>query len=132
AVWVGAFALPQPLHRHAKPRLVHHHEHALHALVFLADQPAGGAVVIHHAGGIAVDAHLVFDRTAGHAVARTQRPIGIDQNLRHHEQRYALDTGRRALDSGQHQMDDIVSEVVLAGGDENLGASNLVAAVGLL
>ena len=67
-VLVGDFGLRQPLHRDAEPRLVHHHEHALHALVFLADQPAGGAVVIHHAGRIAVDAHLVFDRAAGDAV----------------------------------------------------------------
>src|ERR1019366_9152443 len=115
----------------AKPRLVHHHEHALHAPVFLADQPVGGAVVVHHAGGIAVNAHLVFDRTAGHAVARTQRSVGIDQDLRHHEQRYALDAGRRALDPRQHQMDDVVSEIVLAGGDEDLGPGDLVAAVGL-
>jgi hypothetical protein len=98
----------------------------------LADQPAGGAVVIHHAGGIAVDAHLVFDRAAGHAVARPQRSVGIDQDLGHHEQRYAFDAGRRAFDPGQHQVDDIFSEIVLAGGDENLGAGNLVAAIGLL
>ena len=58
--------------------------------------------------------------------------VGIDQNLRHHEQRDALDAVRRALDAGQHQMDDVLGEVVLAGRDENLGAGDLVAAVGLL
>ncbi len=131
-VLVGDFGLRQPLHRHAEPRLVHHHEHALHALVFLADQPAGGAVVIHHAGGIAVNAHLVLDRAAGDAVARAQRAVGIDQHLRHHEQRHALDAGRCALDARQHQMDDVFGEIVLAGGDEDLGARDLVAAVGLL
>ena len=131
-VLIGDLGLRQPLHRDAKSRFVHHDEHALHALVFLADQPARGAVVVHHAGGIGVDAHLVFDRAASDAVARAERAVGIDKDLRHHEQRYALDAGRRALDSRQHQMDDVFSEVVLAGGDENLGASDLVAAVGLL
>ena len=131
-VLVGDLGLRQALHRDAKPRLVHHHEHALHALVFLADQPAGGAVVIHHAGGIAVNPHLVLDRAAGHAVARAKRSIGIDQDLRHHEQRHALDAGRRALDSREHQMDDVFRQIMLAGGDEDLGAGDLVAAVGLL
>ena len=122
----------QPLHRDAEPGLVHHHEHALHALVFLADQPAGGAVVIHHAGGIAVNAHLVLDRTAGHAIGRAQRAVGIDQDFWHHEQRHALDAAGRALDPGEHQMNDVFGEIVLAGGNENLGARYLVAAVGLL
>ena len=45
---------------------------ALQALVLLADQPALRAVVIHHAGGVAVNAHLVFDRAAGDA--RCARP----------------------------------------------------------
>ena len=131
-VLIGDLGLRQSLHRDAKPRLVHHHEHALHALVFLADQPAGGAVVVHDAGGIAVNAHLVLDRAAGDAIARSQRAVGIDQDLRHHEQRHALDAAGCALDSRQHQMDDVFRQIVLAGGDENLGAGNLVAAIGLL
>ena len=131
-VLVGDFGLRQPLHRDAEPRLVHHHEHALHALVFLADQPAGGAVIVHHAGRIAVNAHLVLDRAAGDAVARAQRTIGLDQDLRHHEQRHALDAGGSALDAGEHQMDDVFRQIMLAGGNENLGAGYLVAAVGLL
>ncbi len=79
-----------------------------------------------------MNAHLVLDRTAGHAVARAQRSVGIDQNLRHHEQRHALDSGRCAFDARQHQMDDVLGEIVLTGGDEDLGAGDLVAAVGLL
>ncbi|OIQ63812.1 hypothetical protein GALL_546460 [mine drainage metagenome] len=78
-----------------------------------------------------MNAHLVLDRTAGHAVARAERSIGIDKDLRHHEQRHALDAGGCTLDSGQHQMDDVFGKVVLAGGDENLGPGNPVTAVGL-
>ncbi len=37
----------------------------------------------------------------------------------------------RTLDAGQHEMDDVLGEVVLARRDEDLGAGDLVAAVGL-
>ena len=73
-VLIGDFATaPRPCTRDAEPRLVHHHEHGVEAPVLLADQPAGGAVVVHHAGGVAVNAHLVLDRAAGDAVARAER-----------------------------------------------------------
>ena len=39
---------------------------------------------------------------------------------------------RRALDAGQHQMNDVFGEIVLAGRDEDLGAGDLVTAVGLV
>jgi hypothetical protein len=90
-VLIGDLRLREPLHGDAEPGLVHHHEHALHALVLFADQPAGGAVVVHHAGGIAVNAHLVLDRAAGDAVALAHRAVRLDQEFRHHEQRHALD-----------------------------------------
>ncbi len=79
-----------------------------------------------------MNAHLVLDRAAGDAIARSQRSVGIDQDLRHHEQRYALDAARCALDPGEHQMDDVFGEVMLAGGDEDFCPGDLVAAVGLL
>ncbi|MBA7486871.1 hypothetical protein ES707_22433 [subsurface metagenome] len=77
-VLIGDFGLREALHGDAEAGLVHHHEHALHALVLFADQPAGGVVVVHHAGGIAVDAHLVLNRAAGHAVTGAQRAVGLD------------------------------------------------------
>ncbi|MGY4423239.1 hypothetical protein ACVWY2_005688 [Bradyrhizobium sp. JR6.1] len=100
-------------------------------VVLFADQPAGGVVVVHHTGRIAVDAHLVLDRAAGDAVALAERAVGIDQHLGNDEQRDALDAGRRAFDARQHQVDDVLGEVMLAGGDEDLGARDLEAAVGL-
>ena len=60
-VLVGDLGQRQPLHADAEPRFIHHHEHRVQAAVRLADQPAGRAIEIHHAGGIAVDAHLLFD-----------------------------------------------------------------------
>ena len=50
-----------PACRRRGARLVHHGEHRLEAAVRLAEQPAGGAVVVHHAGGVAVDAHLLLE-----------------------------------------------------------------------
>ena len=52
----------EPLVGDADARLVHHHEHGVEAAIrLLTHQPARGVVVIHHAGGIAVDAHLVLE-----------------------------------------------------------------------
>ena len=78
-----------------------------------------------------MDAHLLFDRAARHRIARADFAIGIGQEFRHDEQRNAAGAGRRAVDAGQHEMNDVLDEIVLAGGDEDLGAGDFVAAVGL-
>ena len=69
-VLVGDFGLREALHADREPRLIHHGEHGMQALVGFTHQPAGRAVKIHHACGVAVNAHLVFDRAAHHTVAR--------------------------------------------------------------
>ena len=127
-------------HRHAlradrQPRRVHHDEHDVEAAVLLAQQVADGAVllaVLHHAGGARMDAELVLDARADHVVARAQRAVLVDEILRHHEQRDAARAGRRIGQARQHQMHDIVGHLVIAVGDENLGAEDAVGAVGLL
>jgi hypothetical protein len=53
-----------------------------------------------------------------------QAAVGVGQELRHEEQRDALDALRRVGQLGQHQVDDVLGEVVLAGGDEDLGAGD--------
>ncbi len=130
-VLVGDLGERQPLHADAEPRLVHHREHRLQAAVRLAHEPTGRGVVIHHAGRIAVDAHLLFDRTAGHRIARAERAVGGGQEFRHDEQRQSARALRCAVDAGQHEMNDVLDQIVLAGGDEDLGAGNFVAAVRL-
>ena len=71
-----------------------------------------------------MDAHLVLDRADSHRVALADRAVLVDLELRHDEQRDALDAGRCIRQSRQHQVDDIVGEVVFAGGDEDLGAGD--------
>ena len=138
---VGHRALRRPLgHRHAlradrQPRRVHHDEHDVEAAVLLAHQVADGAVllaVLHHAGGARVDAELVLQAGADHIVARTERAVLVDEILGHQEQRDAACARRRIGQAGQHEMHDVVGHLVVAVGDEDLGAEDAVAAVGLL
>ncbi len=68
-VLVGDLADRQALQADAEARLVHHHEHGLQAAILLADEEALRLVVVHDAGGVAVDAHLLLDGAAGDAVA---------------------------------------------------------------
>ena len=89
-VLVGDLGEREPLHADAEPRLVHHREHGAKPLFRLADQPAGRAVVVHDAGGVAVDAHLLFDRAAGDGVPRAGVAGRVGQEFRHDEERYAL------------------------------------------
>ena len=111
-----------------EPRAVHHREHAMHALVFFADEEAGGAAFVaidHGAGGRGIDAELVLDRMRAHVVA-----LAVRHDLRHQEQRDALGAGRRVGQPGEHEMDDVVGQIVLAIGDEDFRAGDAVAAVG--
>src|SRR3546814_8070136 len=95
----------------------------------LADQSALGRVEVHHAGGRRLDAHLVLDGPAGDAVARAKGAVFLHQELRHDEQRDTPGALRRIRQLRQHQVDDVLREVVLAGGDEDLGAGDLVASL---
>ena len=65
-------------------------EHGLQALFGLPDQPALRPVVIHHAGGVAVDPHLLFERAARKAVALAESPVRIHQELGNDEKRNAF------------------------------------------
>ncbi|MNZ87575.1 hypothetical protein D3C78_1064370 [compost metagenome] len=73
----------------------------------------------------------MLDGAAAHRVALAQRAVGVDHHLGHQEQRDALRPGRGVRQLGQHQVDDVLGQVLLAAGDEDLGAADLVAAVGL-
>ena len=118
-VLVGGFGLRETLHGDVEAGAVHHHEHRIEPAIFLADKPTLRTVIIHHAGRIAVDAHLVFDRAARHFVSLGQRSVVVDQHLRDEEERNALDAGRGALDAREHEVNDVFGEIMLARGDED-------------
>ena len=112
------------LQRHVQARGIHHHEHGVQALADLADDPALGFFKAHDAGRAAVQAHLFFDAVA---MGCTARAIGIE--LGHQKQRQPLGPGRCIGQTRQHQVHDVVGQVVLAAGDKNLGAADHVTAV---
>ncbi|MNJ38583.1 hypothetical protein D3C77_334320 [compost metagenome] len=78
-----------------------------------------------------MDAHLLFQRSALHAVARTERAVGVDQELGDDEQADAFDPGGRIRQPRQYQVDNVFRQVMLTGRDEDLGAADPVAAVRL-
>ena len=76
-----------------------------------------------------MQAELVLDRTAPHRVALTDRTVVADQVLRHHEQRQPLGAGGSAGCAGQHEVHDVVGQVVLTPRDEDLRAVQRIATV---
>jgi len=111
--------------------IVHHGEHAGQALVGLPHQPAAGAVEVHHAGRRPLDTHLVLQRAAGDCVARPQATVIATFELGHQEQADATHPGRRIRQARQHQMDDVIGQVLVAAADEDLAAADAVAAIAL-
>ena len=93
-------------------------------------EPSLGVLEVEHAGGRSLDAHLLLDGRANDAVDRAaELARSIGQELRHHEQADALGALGRTGQASEHQVHDVVGEVVLAVGDEDLGARDGVAAV---
>ena len=74
----------------------------------------------------------MLDGAAGEAVAPpAEFAVFPHQHLRHQKQGDALRAGRGVRQFGQHQMDDVLGEVMLARGDEDLRAGDAVTAVPL-
>ena len=73
-----------------------------------------------------MDAELVLERHAAQVVALAGLAVGIGQELRHDEQRDAAHARRRVGRARQHQVHDVLGEVVLAVGDEDLLAGDQV------
>ncbi len=100
-----------------EPGVVHHREHGAHTSVQVSHQVADGFVVLHDARGAGVDAELVLDRQAPRHGCAQHR---VEQELRHDE---AGDPPRARRGVGcprQDEVDDVVDEVVLPVGDEDL------------
>ena len=128
-VLVGALCNRNSFDADFEPREIHHGEHELQAAVFLTNQITDGAVAVavsHDARRTAVDAEFVFDGNAFDVVTLAEAAVLVDQEFRHHEQRNALDTFRRVGRACEHHVDDVLHHVVLAPGDENLGAVDAV------
>src|SRR5258706_11517580 len=112
--------------------MVHHGEQAGYAMVLVADDKTGGAPAVaidHGAGRGGVNAELVLDRMRTDIVSAAERAVGIWQEFGHEEKRNAFRSRRRVGKPRQHQMNDVVGEIVLAVGDEGLLSADAVTAV---
>ena len=76
-----------------------------------------------------MDAHLFLDGRAADPIACTGLAVRIRQELGHDEHGDALGAPRSIGQACKHEMDDVVGEIVLAGGNEDLGARDPEAAV---
>ena len=128
-ILVSDFGNAKALLANTQTRDVHHDEHGGEALIFFTDKITCRAVIIHDAGRIAVNAHLMFDRTTGQCVPRAKRAVIIHQKLGHDEQRNAFDAVRCAGCLGQDEVNDILGQVMVARRDENLRSGNGIAAI---
>ena len=126
---VGALRYGDALQADGEARGVHHDEHVGEAFVLLTHQIADRAFLLavdQHRGGAGVDAELVLDRSALHVVPLAQAAVGIDQELGHDEQRYALHPLGCVGRAREHQVNDVLGQVVLAVSNENLLAGDAV------
>ena len=121
---IRCFGHAKPLNTDRNPFGIHHREHGFHALVRGADQPAERILECHLAGGGTLDPHLVLKRGGHHPVVIAQRSVRIGQVFGHEEQADPLNARRRIGQAGQHQMDDIIRQIVVAAADENLVAAD--------
>ena len=120
-----------PFERDLEPHRVDHREHVLDAALRFPEQVAGRAVEPHLAGGRAVDPHLLLDARGGNGIARTERPVGFHRHARDEEQAEPPDARRRALDARQYDVSVLRGSVMVAEGDEDLGAGERIAPIGL-
>src|SRR3546814_19281276 len=102
--------LGQALEPDAEARGIHHDEHRGQALLRLADKPPRGAVIVEHAGRVAVDSHLLLDRTAGDYVPLAGPAVLIQQELRHEEERDDFHIVRWPRALGGNEGNDVVGK----------------------
>ena len=113
-----------------QPGAVHHREHAGQSPVFLANEPADGALprvaIRHRASGAAVNAEFVFQRDGLQVVALAGLLAVSRQIFRHQEHGNAVHARRRAFDARQHHVHDVLGHGVVAPGDEYLLPENAI------
>ena len=116
---IGTLGNRHALHAHAETGRVHHDEHVRKPFVLFTHDITHGIVEHHHGRGARMDAQLVLDRCAGCGIALPQRPIRLDEELRHDKQRDSLHARGRIGRAGQHEVDDVLGQVMFAVGNED-------------
>ena len=78
-----------------------------------------------------MDAHLFFQAQAVHRIAHARIAVGVGDELGDDEQADAARALRRPFDARQHQMDDVLGQILLTAGDPDLLAGDLVGPIAL-
>src|SRR5208283_5788949 len=115
-----------------QPCAVHHREHARKPPILLADKKASRAARIAintRASGRGMDAEVVLQRGAMDIVARAKRTIGVDKKLRQVKERDSARPFGCVGQPRQNEMHDIIGQIMLAIGDEDLGAKEFVSSI---
>ena len=81
---------------------------------------AAVVAVLHDTRRTAMNAELVLDAHAREVVALAERAVVVDEELRDDEEADALRAGRRTRGPGEHQVHDVVGDIMLTPGDEDL------------
>ena len=115
------------LQSHMQTGRVHHDKHGVQAFAGFTHDGAHRFVKAHHASWAAMQAHFFF-----YAVAVNTAAAAIGVKLGHQKQRQAFGAGGRIGQAGQHQMNDVVGQVVFATRDKNLRATDGVSALGVI
>src|SRR5258708_3717259 len=108
---------------------VHHRKHALYPAICFANKPADGAAIVaegEDAGRAGMDAELVLEADGADVVTVAQAAIRIDEEFRHQEKRDAPGAGRCIGQARQHHVHDVLGEIVVAIGDEDLLSGDAV------
>ena len=78
-----------------------------------------------------MNAHFFFEANASHRVAFTKAAIGVNDELRHDEERDAFDASWCAFKAGEDQVNVVGGHRVLTTRDPDFLARNLISTVGL-
>ena len=101
--------------------LIHHAEHDFHAFILLANQVTKTIVVfseIQRAGCGTVKAKFLFHRHRSYVVIHKS---ALHRSLLWNKKNaYSFCPSRRAFDTRKNQVNDVLSQVVVSGCDENL------------
>ena len=97
-------------------------EHDLDALHWLTEQIGMAIVAISKGqagGGRCMQSHFVLDSRARHVVTLAGATISIDPKLRHNKNGQAACSIRVAINTRKHEVNNVISDIVLTIGDIN-------------
>ena len=107
-------------------------EHVGQPAIFLPHQITHGAALlaeIKSSRRLSTATHLVKQAGKGDFIALAQRAVVINQELGHDKQGYSLDATGGTFDSRQHQVNNVLVQLMVAAGNPYLIAADTVGPV---